>query len=321
LCVSNVIYANIKFINRLKLNFMKRLLLISAVVLLCAGTAFAQRNRVNGSGKVIRQERTVPAFDKIEVSNAFKLLVKQGSPQSLVIEIDDNVMEYVETTVSGGKLRIGFKSNSQINDVQTIAAHITVPNLTGIEAHGASNVTLETSFNVSGNMKIDLSGAAKLSGKELAVSGTLDVEISGASQMELAMSASSAKIDLSGAAKLSCEKLTTRGTANLELSGASNMKSDISANTVAIEASGASKLTSRLSASSVAIDASSAARVELSGKVATQTVSASGGASVNLKELDGNTATVTASGGARVNVGSASIGAVKTSGGASVNKE
>jgi hypothetical protein len=300
---------------------MKKLLFISAVVLLCVGTAFAQKNRVNGSGKVVRLERTVPTFNKIEANNAFKVFVKQGNPQSLVIEIDNNVMEYVETTVSGGKLHIGFKSMNQINNVNTMAAHITMPNLTGIEAHGASNITLETSFNVGGNMKIDLAGAAKLLGKEFAVSGALDVEMRGASQMELTLSALSAKIDLGGAAKLSCEKLTVRGTVNIELSGASNMKSDMSANMVTIEASGASKLTSRLSASSVAIDASSAAKVELSGKAATQTVNASGGAYVNLKKLDGDTAAVSASSGARVNVGSASLRPLKTSNGASVNKE
>jgi hypothetical protein len=260
---------------------MKRLLLILAVILLCVGATFAQRKRVDGSGEVIRRERTVPAFDKIEASSAFKVVIKQGSPQSLVIEINDNVMEYVETTVSGGKLYIGFKSMGQINDVHTMAAHIIVPNLTEIKAHGACAVVLETSFNVNGNVKIDLGGAAKLSGKEFAVSGLLDVEMGGASQMELAMSA----------------------------------------NTVTIEASGASKLTSRLSASSVAIDASSAAKVDLSGKVATQTLSASGGASINLKKLDGDTAAVTASSGAKVKIGSANIRAIKTSGGASVTKE
>ena len=319
--MSNVILANIKFTNRLKLDFMKRLLLVSALVILCTGASFAQRNRgIKGSGNVVRQERTVPAFDRIEAGSAFKVFIKQGSPQSLVIEIDDNVQEYVETTVSGGKLKIGFKSMSQINDVHTMAAHITVPNLTGIEAHGACNVTLETPFNVNGNTQIDLGGAAKLSGKQFASSGTLSVELGGASKMELAMSATAVKVDMGGAAKLSCEKLTAQRTVNLELGGASQMSSDISANTVAIDASSAAKLTSRLLASSVAIEASSAARVDLSGKAATQTISASSGAHVDLKALDGDTAAVTASSGARVQIGTAMLGAIKTSSGASVTK-
>ena len=65
---------------------------------------------VRGSGDVIVEERDVSDFEEILVTGAGRVIVTQGGSESLSIETDDNLMQYIETEVRGNTLEIGFKT-------------------------------------------------------------------------------------------------------------------------------------------------------------------------------------------------------------------
>jgi hypothetical protein len=50
-----------------------------------------------GSGNVIREERKLSSFNKIEVSGAFDVKLIQGTSTSVVVEADDNLMPLIRT--------------------------------------------------------------------------------------------------------------------------------------------------------------------------------------------------------------------------------
>lgn len=167
-----------------------------------------------GSGRVVEEERDVRSFDAIEVSGAFHVYLSQGNRESLVIEADDNLMQYIETNVSGGKLYLETRGMSMRR--ATMRAHITVTDLDAIKASGAVKITGETPLDFD-RLKIKVSGAADI---DMEVFGDLmELGISGAGKTYLTGEVEKMAIKLSGASKLKAETLYTR-LMDIDISGA-----------------------------------------------------------------------------------------------------
>src|SRR5258708_3782804 len=71
-------------------------------------------NCVHGSGNQVSEIRKVAVFTRIDVSGAFKIILKQDSSSTLNITADDNVVQYIKTEVSGDKLRISTRRDKNI---------------------------------------------------------------------------------------------------------------------------------------------------------------------------------------------------------------
>src|SRR5882724_6360676 len=82
------------FIN-LKTNSMKKVAVL--VLMLVSGFAFAQT----------KETRDVGSFTKLSFRVPGKLVLKQGSTPSVVLEGDKDFLSKVETSVEGGRLTIG----------------------------------------------------------------------------------------------------------------------------------------------------------------------------------------------------------------------
>ena len=90
-------------------NSIKILLFVFMIILVSSAciVPFAPR-LVRGSGDIVKESRDVDGFDRIVVTGAGTVIITQGGSESLTIETDDNLMEYIETEVSGNTLEIGF---------------------------------------------------------------------------------------------------------------------------------------------------------------------------------------------------------------------
>ncbi|MBP6977274.1 MAG: DUF2807 domain-containing protein [Bacteroidales bacterium] len=189
---------------------MKRVDLISVMLCVavltagCAFPTFAQWQK--GSGNVIQEARELPAFDKIKVGGILELQLSQGSVQKVMVEVDDNLLSNIKTVVEDQTLTI---STEKIHDFSKLLVHVTLPDLTYLNASGASQVSGATPLEVQ-YLMIDGSGAAEID-LELLVQ-VLESKLSGAAQMHLTGSADSHKSDLSGAASLEAFDLETQTT-------------------------------------------------------------------------------------------------------------
>ena len=151
---------------------------------------------ITGSGNVVTQEETISGFDKVDVSQAFQVDISQGEAFSVVIRIDDNLVQYLEVLKQGSTLKIGLKPGRLYNIRKaTMEAEVTMPELSGLELSGASQGAI-TGFKSSKTLNVDLSGASHLRGDIEAGDAWLDV--SGASQVTLSGSAGDVTIDASG---------------------------------------------------------------------------------------------------------------------------
>jgi hypothetical protein len=168
----------------------------------------------DGSGKVVKQHREAPLFDRIEVSGAVDVAVEIDDEPTVVVQTDDNLQEYVVTEVSGKTLRISQKEDM---DPTKLLVRITTPKLVRFDSSGATHAVIrgleERRFEleISGAAEVELegevevfavdaSGAAEIDAKEL-IAERVEVDASGAA--ELAVHASDELIaELSGAGEL-----------------------------------------------------------------------------------------------------------------------
>ena len=209
---------------------------------------------IKGSGKLIKETRVVENFNAIKAGGAFNINVIKGSPQSLIIETDDNLMELITSKVKNGELKLSTDGN--INNSTKMNVYITIPSLKALDLSGACELTSESRFE-SDNMEIEQSGAASSFIKihcnklDIDISGAANINISGYSQkLEAEVSGASninaydlevenAVIDCSGAAST---KITVNKSLNGEASGASSIKYKGNPKNVDIRTSGAADI-------------------------------------------------------------------------------
>jgi len=212
---------------------------------------------ITGSGNVVTREEPITDFDRVDVSHAFHVDISQGDTFSVVVRVDDNLVEHLEVVKRGETLKIGLEPGltPSMQDA-TMEAEVTMPEMVGLELSGASHVAV-TGFESTEPLDVNLSGASRLRGEIDAGDATFDasgasrvmlngsarnvsVEGSGASQIDLSdYSVADAKVKLSGA---SAATVNASGTLDVDASGASDVYYLGSPTMGDIEMSGASSV-------------------------------------------------------------------------------
>lgn len=175
---------------------------------------------ISGSGRISKETRDVKSFDAIEISGAFHVYLTQGNDERLEIEADDNLLQYIETGVRGGRLYIEPRAFSFRNP--TLKAYITIRNIEEIRASGAVQITGDTSLEF-GRLLIATSGASEI---DLELYGEkLELKVSGAGKTHLSGEVENTIIRLSGASKLNAESLyVNKMDINISGAGSANVR-------------------------------------------------------------------------------------------------
>jgi hypothetical protein len=177
---------------------------------------------IRGDGNVLKENRKVASFDGIDVSGAFKIFLKQGNVEEVIVEADANLLPVVRTEVVGNTLQIDTKK--PVKNATTMKVYITVKNLKMIDVSGAVDIQTEGRITVP-ELSIDASGASD-SKMEIAVQ-KLSLDCSGASKMTFSGSATNVKMDLSGASDIFGFDMLAENY-DLEISGAGNAQINVS---------------------------------------------------------------------------------------------
>ncbi len=147
----------------------KRTLLIMIVLLL---SACGQR-AIRGSGDLVTESRNASGFDRIEARGFGDVSITQDGTESLTVEADDNVMEYITTEVKGRTLELGFEDTLIVSPTRlTFSLHL--KDLVGVNISGSGNIEAESIETDRLEIKISGSGDATVWTTE-----SLDVDISG----------------------------------------------------------------------------------------------------------------------------------------------
>lgn len=175
---------------------MKRSLFAIAVFTLLASCNYYSQS---GSGNIITQKRNLPAFTGIETSNAIEVEVRIGAP-SVEVEADDNIMQFVETRVSGNTLHVGIESGVGLHNTH-IKVNITVPEISHITAHSSSEVKVLDVIKSNDKLSFDVSSSAEIEAEvevpevEARASSSASINLSGKTKNYRARVSSSAEIN------------------------------------------------------------------------------------------------------------------------------
>ncbi len=192
--------------------FPRRRLLRAGLPLLAAFAALqplaAHAQRLEGSGRVVTETRPLPAFQGVVSAGAVDLVVRQGSPQVVELQADDNLLPYLETEVTGSgadaRLQVRWKRGTFIQHSCAVRVSVTVPVLTSLTSAGSGDLLVEAFETPS--LAIRISGSSDTRLRQL-TTGELQVTISGSGDVIGAGKATKLKIGVAGSGDVQLREL------------------------------------------------------------------------------------------------------------------
>ncbi|OBQ57372.1 DUF2807 domain-containing protein [Tamlana sp. s12] len=114
---------------------MKKLFYIISFILIFACDSESANDCFQTAGTVIQEEVSVDPFETILVNKDIELIIKEGSPQKVLIETGKNLMPDVSAIVENGQLTLtDANSCNLIRDYHTTIVYVTAPNITEIRS-------------------------------------------------------------------------------------------------------------------------------------------------------------------------------------------
>jgi hypothetical protein len=182
---------------------------------LLSGCGIEPGTAASGNPTTIQYQFT--GFTGVVAGAVFDVVIKAGASPSVAVTVDDDLVEYLDVTVSGDRLQIQLKPNHDTSRA-TMKAVVTLPELTSLELSGASSGRVE-GFRSPQAVDIRLSGASRLEGE--IECGDLGLTLSGSSRADLKGSTGNLRLHASGASRAEIAQLLVKD-ANVEASGASH---------------------------------------------------------------------------------------------------
>jgi hypothetical protein len=151
---------------------------------------------IEGSGDVRQEERRLESFHKIDVAGGFKVYFTQDSAQRVIVTADSNLMDYIQTDVVNGELRVSPRSRIRSRNLQL---DISALDLSQIKASGGASVWVT---DILSSPELTLRGSAGSSFEVEALVERLMVHLSAGSQATLSGAAGTAEFRTSAGSQV-----------------------------------------------------------------------------------------------------------------------
>jgi hypothetical protein len=166
---------------------------------------------------VVTEERDVSGFDSVALSGFGEVIITQGDEESLTVETDDNLMQYIETQVRGGTLELGFTDDDiLLRPSKSIIFRLSVIDLTALDSSGAGKFEIDELD--ADRLEVTLSGAGDIRIDSLTATD-LVVTVSGAGNIELAGQVKTQEVNLNALGNYVAPDLESQA-ATVRISGA-----------------------------------------------------------------------------------------------------
>jgi len=155
-------------------------LMIFAVLFLiisgCEKDGGQNKIKVIGTGPIVIKTLDLSSFNKIENTGMADFNITIGSPQSVVLKAQQNIIDVMTYEVVNQSLKIGLDKNVTIEDYEDIRFEITIPEIKDIELTGVGD------FELSGYdqnvLAVKLTGVGNINAYEMKVN-TCNITLTG----------------------------------------------------------------------------------------------------------------------------------------------
>jgi hypothetical protein len=191
---------------------------------------------IRGSGSETFIERPETGFSELEIGYGCRATITSGETYSVVIQIDDNLADFLVVEQVGERLAISLEPYKSYRSF-TFSADITMPDIDRLELSGGTKGQLN-GFDLAHDIEIDLSGGSELTG-DLS-SDKIAFSLSGGSEAKMFGDCTDASLSGSGGSWFGLEQFRIQNL-TFNLSGGSTGRVAVSGN-LAGSASGGSSI-------------------------------------------------------------------------------
>lgn len=157
--------------------------IIATVVL--AGCGFTTNinfaESITGSGNAATETREIADVSEITLDGVGDLTISIGEAPALSITADDNLLEYLQSNVSGRRLTLDVRNGVSLNVRTAIRYDLTVTALSDIQLEGLGNITIQDAVDAS-TLTINIDGGGNITTANLNA-GQLTLQLDGLGNM------------------------------------------------------------------------------------------------------------------------------------------
>jgi len=154
-------------------------------------------SKIKGHGPMVTETRTLPAFTGVIFDIPGTLHYTPGSVFKVELSSQQNLLDVIETYVSGNDLKIIVKSGTNIKNKEDIDIFIEAPDLTYLSLGGSGYMQVTQVYKPK-DLRLNLRGSGKIQISQLETN-VLNAEISGSGDLQISNGkANREQISLSG---------------------------------------------------------------------------------------------------------------------------
>jgi hypothetical protein len=161
------------------------LMIISFLVLIIPGCDiedWPDKVEVTGTGPIISRSLDLPSFNKIENTGIGDFDITIGTPQSVVLKAQQNIIDVMTYKVVNQTLKVGIDKDVTIEGHEGIRFEITIPEIKGIVLSGVGD--FELSGNDQSTLSVTMTGVGNIEAYEMKVN-TCNVTLTGVGDCKL----------------------------------------------------------------------------------------------------------------------------------------
>jgi hypothetical protein len=192
-------------------------LLLAGCITIDTGGGFRS---LRGNGDVISQERSVSGIDEVSLFGMGNVEITTGSTESLTIEAESNLMDYLTSDVVNGTLELKTRDFVNLHPTKNIVYHLKVKSLNGLEILGSGNIDLDQADT--NTMHLTIAGSGDINISDL-TANVLDVTIPGSGRVDVNGTATDQTINVAGSGKYFADNLSSQ-TANVNIAGSGDVR-------------------------------------------------------------------------------------------------
>jgi citrate lyase gamma subunit len=182
---------------------------ILMIAVFCIGSVSCidgqMRKTIYGDGNVVKRERQAGNFTGIRVSSGIDVYLKQTDNESISVETDENLQEYIKTEIRDGILHV--YADAEIRKAELKRVNVTMRDIKSISTSSAGDVIGETPVKTD-NLKLSASSAGNI--KLETYLKEIEADLSSSGDMTLSGEADVLKADLSSAGDLNAYNLSVK---------------------------------------------------------------------------------------------------------------